>query len=350
MSFRTACPGAAIPCVWAALAVVLCFSGCSSSSFHSPTTKANASPPFAAIAGYVWDSRVPGIRPLSGSLGAAHLESPLSGLALRSATPCAARGFALGGDAGGNIFSVALPSGQPTKLGDAVAPDQQMTLSPSCANGLVYSPSHGSGLLISGLPSAPRVQSIALTASGSIAGAAISDSGAILVAASSSGNTISLEIVSATGAAQSLTLSMQKIGAMAFLPGADSAIVTDSAANTVYLGKQLSSGSSFAAIAVSAQGVSNPRAVATSADGRYAFVANGSGNNLLRIDLTSMAAPLPIGCNCSPTELIPLAGNAGFQITDAAAGLMFALNGDEQTPRTVFIPTDKAGAVAGGAQ
>jgi hypothetical protein len=48
--------------------------------------------------------------------------------------------------------------------------------------------------------------------------------------------------------------------------------------------------------------------------------------------------------------LIPLAGNAGFQITDPAAGVIFALNGDEQTPRTVFIPTDKAGAATGGAQ
>jgi hypothetical protein len=90
--------------------------------------------------------------------------------------------------------------------------------------------------------------------------------------------------------------------------------------------------------------------VATSADGHYAFVANGSGNNLLRIDLTSTGAPIAIACGCSPTELIPLAGAAGFQITDAAAGLIFALNGDGPSPRTVFIPTDKVSAATGGAQ
>jgi hypothetical protein len=172
----------------------------------------------------------------------------------------------------------------------------------------------------------------------------------MLVAAPKSNGTTSLQILAASGAAQALNSPIQKIGGMAFLPGADSAILADSAANTVYLGKQLSSGPSFAAIAAPAQGVSNPRAVTTSGDGHYAFVANGAGNNLLRIDLSSTAAALPIACNCSPTEFIPLAGNSGFQITDATAGVIFALNGDGQTPRTVFIPTDKAGAVAGGAQ
>jgi hypothetical protein len=351
MSVRTPRSGVANPGIWIALAITLCFCGCSGfSPSRSGTSSANASPPSGAIAGYIWDSRVQGLRPLSGSLGAAHLESPLTGPALHSATPCPAHGFALGSDASGSVFSISLPSGQPTKLGGRVATDQQLTLSPSCANGLVYSPSHGSGLLISGLPSSPGVQSIALRTSGPLVSAAISDSGAILVSAPKSDGTATLEILSATGAAQVLSSPVQKIGGMAFLPGADSAIIADSAANTVYLGKQFSSGPSFAAIAASAQGVSNPRAVATSSDGHFAFVANGAGNNLLRIDLTSAAAPLAIACGCSPTEFIPLAGNAGFQITDAAAGVIFALNGDGLTPRTVFVPTDKAGAAAGGAQ
>lgn len=351
MCVRTTCSGVAIPGLWIVLAIPLCLSGCSGSSpSHTAKASANANPPSAAIAGYVWDSRVQGLRPLSGSLGAAHLEAPLAGLALRSATSCPSHGIALGSDAGGGVFAIGLPSGQPTKLGDAVAPDQQLTFSPSCADGLVYSPTRGSGLLITGLPSSPRVQSIALTASGPVSSAAISDSGAILVAAPKSDGTTALEMLSATGAVQMLPNSVQKVGGMAFLPGSDSAIVADSATSTIYFGKQLSSGPTFAAIAGSAQGVSSPRAVASSADGHFAFVANGAGNNLLRIDLTAAAAVVPIPCGCAPTELLPLAGNAGFQITDAAAGTIFALNGDGQTPRTVFIPTDTLSAARGGAQ
>ena len=340
-----------MPRIWFALAIPLCLSACSGfTPSHSATGSANAGSPSGAVAGYAWDSRAQGLRPISGTLGAAHLESPLSGPALGSATPCPAHGFALGADASGSVFEIGLPSGQPTKLSDAVAADQQMTLSPGCGNGLVYSPSRGSGLLISGLPSSPRVQSITLRASGPVGSATISDSGAILVAQPNADGTAALEIVSASGAVQGLSSPVRKVGGMAFVPGADSAIIADSAANTVYFGKQLSSGPSFAAIGASAQGVSNPRAVVSSADGHFAFVANGTGNNLLRIDLTASAAPVPIACGCSPTEFIALAGNSGFQITDAAAGVIFALNGDGQTPRTVFIPTDKAGAVAGGAQ
>lgn len=350
-SARYTCSGLATPGLWAALALTLCLSGCSDSSpSRSATTSAIATPPAAAVAGYVWDSRVQGLRQVSGSLGAAHLESPLPGLTLRSATPCSSHGFALAGDAGGNVFAIALPSGQPIKVGNPVAGDQQMVLSPTCANGLVYSPSHGSGLLISGLPSSSRVQAITMSASGVLAGAVISDSGAILFAVQEFDGTTALEILSAAGAPKTLSTSLQKVGGMAFLPGVDSAVIADSAANTLYLGKQLSSGASLTPIAACAQGVSNPRAVAASTDGHFAFVANGAGNTLLRIDLNSKAAPLPIPCSCSPTELIPLAGNAGFQITDPAAGEIFALNGDGQTPRTVFIPTDKGSAATGGAQ
>ena len=296
MSLRTACPGVAIRGFWAALVVVLCFSGCSSSSFHSPTTGASASSPTAAIAGYVWDSRVKGLRPaLSGHPGSGPPGEPRSREPrFNPRHPCPAHGLATRGRYWRRVFHCPAVGTADQAWRCCVSPDQQMTLSPSCANGLVYSPSHGSGLLITGLASSPRVQSIALRSSGPVSSAVISDSGAILLAAPNAKGTASLEILSATGSAQALSFSVQKIGGIAFLPGVDSAIIADSAANTVYLGKQLSSGPSFAAIAASAQGVSNPRAVATSADGHYAFVANGSGNNLLRIDLTSTGAPIAI--------------------------------------------------------
>ena len=335
-----------------ALALTLYLSGCSSSSLspsHSASANANATLPTGAVAGYVWDSRVRGLRPVIGTLGAASLERPVAGPAFRSAAPCPSHGFALAADATGSIIAIVLPSGQAAKVGDAVAADQQIALSPTCSDGLVYSPSRGSGLLISGLPSSSRAQTLTMSAPGSLNGAAVSDSGAILLAVTKSDGTTLLKILSPTGVAETLSTSLQKVGGIAFLPGTDSAIVADSAANTVYLGKQLSSGPSFTTIAAAAQGVLNPRAVAASADGHFAFVANGAGNSLLRVDLTSNAAPLPIACRCSPTELIPLDGNS-FQITDPAAGVIFALNGGGQIPRTVFIPTDKVSAATGGAQ
>jgi hypothetical protein len=112
----------------------------------------------------------------------------------------------------------------------------------------------------------------------------------------------------------------------------------------------LSASSSFTQIASSAEGVSKPLAVAGSADGRYVFVANGSGGSILRLDLSRTSAPVIIACTCTASELLPLAGNAIFQLTDPAAGTIYALEGDVKAPRTVFIPTDKIGAASGGAQ
>jgi DNA-binding beta-propeller fold protein YncE len=113
---------------------------------------------------------------------------------------------------------------------------------------------------------------------------------------------------------------------------------------------QLSSKPVITQIAGAAQGVLSPRAAAISADGQFAFIANGKGGAVLRFNLGGPPALKAIKCACSPTELIPLFGNATFQITDPAAGTIYALEGDTKEMRTVFIPTDKAGTAAGGGQ
>ncbi len=342
-------PGVARPEFWIALAISIGLSGCSHSSITSSTTPSSAvaAQPAAALVGYVWDARVPGLRPVSGTLGAAHLESAIAAPALQSALACSAHGFALAGDSAGIVYQVALPSGQPTRLAEPVAKDQRLAFSPSCANALVFSPTTGSIALITGLPASPQVQSLALAVPG-VSVAAISDTGTFLIGTLKSDGSTALQIASATAAPTTL-VSLQRIGGIAFLPGIDTALVADSAANTVSLARQLTTSPTLTPLAAAAQGVLSPRAVAASADGHFAFVANGKGNTLLRIDLTATAAPVPIPCNCSPTELLPLTGNAGFQITDAASGLIFALNGDAPTPRTLFIPTDSLKSATAGA-
>jgi hypothetical protein len=339
------------PAILLAFAPFLALSACSRFSLtNNSSSNTAAAEPAAALVGYVYDSRIQALRPVYGALGAAHLETALAALTgFRAAVPCSARGFALASDAKGSLFTLALPAGQETALADPVAPDQQIVLSPSCTNALVYSPSTGSGTLIENLPSAPRTQPITLSSSGSIAAAAVSDAGTVLFGVVSSKYATLVQVAS-SGTKPVSVQSLQRMGGLAFLPASDTAVVADSGANVVFLGKQVSTTPSFQPIAVSAQGVTAPRAVAASADGHYAFVANGAANNVLRIDLNSPAPPLPIACNCGATELIPFIGNANFQISDPAAGLIFALNGDAQTPRTVFVPTDDVRSSSGEAQ
>lgn len=332
------------------LASLVGLSGCGISTHPvTPPASASANQPSAAVLGYVWDSRLPGIRPVTGSLGAAHLEGPVAGSSVTTAIPCAGRNFALTADSAGVVEMISLPAGQTSKLGNPLGKNTRILLSPSCSNAIAFATGSASGLLISGLPSTPLVQSINLGSSASIAGAAVSDSGSVLVAGVNSDGSANLQLLPQAGPSQSLK-QLQRFGAMTFIAGSDSAVIADVGANVVFLGTRLSANPAFTQIASSAQGVSNPVAAAASADGHFAFVANGSGTAVLRIDLSGASAPLPIQCSCTPSELIPLFGNAGFQLSDPAAGTIFAIDGDAKTPRALFIPTDKVATSAGGAQ
>jgi hypothetical protein len=236
-----------------------------------------------------------------------------------------------------------LPAGQPAKIATPVTANARIVLSPSCSAALVYAPGKSAALLISGLPSALSSQAASLTSSGPMAGAAVSDAGSILFATLSADGSASVQMLPASGTAQ-MVKQVQRFGALAFLPGSDTALIADAGANAVFLGTQLASSPAFTQIAANAQGVVNPVAIAASADAHYAFVVNGSGTSLLRLDLSGASAPATVTCACTARELLPLFGNANFQLTDPAAGTIFALEGDAQTPQTIFIPTDNIGA------
>lgn len=331
------------------LCFVLCIvqSACSHSGAASSTSNATAAQPGAAVAGYIFDSRLQGIRPVTGTLGAAHLEGPLGSVSLSAATPCPSGTFGLGSDSAGGIYSIALPSGQPTRLSEPVSKDQRILLSPFCTHALVFSQSTGVALLVAGLPASPQIQSFRLPAG--VAGAAIGDTGTLLYGQNKPDGSISLQIISSATSPSAIG-SVQKLGGLAFVTDSDSAVIADSAANTISIGRQLSSAPTFTTLATATQGVTTPRAVAASADGHYAFVVNGAANTLLRIDLESHTGLVSVGCHCQATELLPLTGNASFQLTDPSAGTIFALQGDGASPRILFIPTDTVTAARGGVE
>ena len=345
--------------LWAARRVIaptlflgfsLLLSGCTNANFSNKTpVSASSTKPSAVVLGYLWDSRVSGIRAITGTPGAAHLESPVAGSSWSAATSCANRNFALLGDASGALWLMSLPSGDVTPLGQGIAKGERIALSPACGYGVISSPGSAQVLLVSGLPSSPQMQPLNFRGGGSILGTAVSDQGSILLATLNSSAAAVLEVLPPAGQWQTLR-QLRGYGGMAFLPGGDSAIFADSVANSVYLVAQTSGNPKFTQLASSAQGVANPVAVAGSADGRFAFVANAQGKTILRFDLASGSAPASTPCACSPSELIPMAGNALFQLNDPATGTVYALAGDSPTLRTVFIPTDNPGPANGGSK
>ncbi len=340
--------GAIAACVVFATAIGL--SGCGTTAVStSPPASASASKPGAAVSGHVWDSRIAGLRPVTGSLGAAHLAGSISGATFSAAAPCSSKDFALLADPTGAVTMMSLSSGQQSQLAAPVGKSERILLSPSCSNALVYSPGIASGVLISGLPSSPLVQSLSFASSGSIVGAAVSDLGTVLLASRNSDGSSAVRLLPVAGSSQTLTR-LKQFGAMTFLPGGDNAVIADAGTNIVSLEKQLSGNPTLSQLASSATGISKPVAASASADGHFAFVANGTGGNIYRFDMSGASAPIRISCACTASELLPLYGNASFQLSDPAAGTIFALDGDASVPRTVFIPTDKIASVRGGAQ
>jgi hypothetical protein len=304
----------------------------------------------AAVLGYVWDSRVPALRLVAGIPGAARLQSGTVGdVKLTAAVPCTLKGFALTQASSGAILTMSLPGGQTSKLAAPIAKNQKFLLSPSCSNAFVYAPGASKGLLIGGLPASPQIRLLNLPASDSLVGVAVSDTGSVLLADRTSDGSATVQLLKPAGGTSQTVKVMQKYGAMAFIPGGDAAVFADSGTNIVTFTNSLVSGSGFTQLAIGAEGVSAPVAIAASADAHYVFIVNAVGSPMLRLDLSATSAPAKIVCACNPSALLPLAGNAIFQLTDPAAGTIFALQGDAQTPRTVFIPTDTL-APAGGSR
>jgi outer membrane lipoprotein SlyB len=232
---------------------------------------------------------------------------------------------------------MSLPNGEPSLISSSLA-SPQVIVSPSCSKALVFARGSSTGVLIGGLPSTPEVQPLNFVASGSIAGAAVGDLGDVALAVLRSDGSTAIQVLSSSGTLSAPLSVLESYGAMTFVPGVDTVLAADSGANRVVMLAHPSTNPSVAQLASAADGVSQPLAIASSADGREAFVANAVGVPLLRLDLTSTSTPAKVPCACRPSELVPLVGNALFQLSDLSTGTIYALDGAPAVPRTLFIP------------
>ncbi len=327
---------------WLAIVAMAAFSGCGTSG-SAPASGSSAGSAGAALTsqpvlGYTWDSAHAGFRAMFGVPGAASVSDNLVNEgAFSSAVLCMRKSYALITNAAGNIYALALPDGDPLQITPQVVNNQRIVVSPSCATALVYAPGASHGVLIGGLPSAPQLQSLNFGAAGSLLGAAVGDLGDVLLASSQPDGTVSVQLLPASGSISPLG-SLQAYGAMAFVPGSATALLADAGANKVLM---VSSSAAAVSLASSSDGVSLPFAIASSADGRLAVIANRSGTPLVRVALAANSAPAKVACSCKPSELVPLAGNAVFQVSDLSSGTIFAVDGTPAIPRTMFIPASR---------
>ncbi|QNI32850.1 hypothetical protein H7849_02285 [Alloacidobacterium dinghuense] len=320
-----------------------------SPTLPSPTTTAGSNVATGAILGYVWDQTATGLRPIFGVPGAAQFGSPIyGGAAYNNAVACADKKFALLTNSGGQAAVAPLPSGMPVQVADHLSAKEQIAISPTCSAALLYAPGSSNATLVLGLPAIPKAQSLDLSQAGAITSAVVSDTGLVLAASGQTAGATSVTAISTDGSATQIT-TVASFGGMSFLPSTQNALIADGGRSTIWMASNLPA-NSLNRVASTADGVTQPVAVASSSDGRWIVVANQSGT-ILRLDLTRQSAPAQAVCkSCTAPKLIPLGGNSTFLLSDLTSGPIWTFDGDSPSPRIVFIPAIKASTTAGVAR
>lgn len=287
-----------------------------------------------------WDASAGGLRTVYGVAGAAYQGPAVyKDGEYAGAGVCMRAHIALLTTTSGALYVADLRQGVPAQVTGQGIPQAQIVFSPSCAAALAYRSGATGALLVQRLLLSSR-GATAVTIPANTTSLAVSDTGSILVSVPGTGGVSTIQFLAGgSGAFQTVT-QLSQLGGMAFLPGSDSALLADAGKNTVAEASQLSADTSFSQVAGASAGVAHPVAVAISADGHTAAVANQAGS-ILRIDISGQAAPVQAACPCVPSELQPLAGNFVFRLNEAGAGTVWAYDGDAARPRVVFIPTDQ---------
>ena len=292
--------------------------------------------------GYVWDSSAQSLRATLGVPGSSQIGAAVSatGYIAGAASPRIAVAVLQAKD--GSLEAQPLPNGSAVVLGGVTVPvGARIVFSPSGSSALAYAPGSTKMALITGLSTSPQAQQV--NAPAQLQGAAVSDTA--LVAVVSGSGTLQLSLLGGTRALATLG----GYGGVNFLPGADTLLAADSAANTITLIQK--SSTSPAAQTFTSAILKTPVDVNASQDGRWALAANAGDASLARIDLTGQTAAVRIPCTCQPNQLAALNGNAVFRITSfAAGGPTWIVNAAATAPKTLFIPAAPAISSAGGQQ
>lgn len=339
--FLTFASFAAIPLLWSTGCGGNAATSSGTSSGMGTTGTSNSAPAGnvsgGATLGLVWNSADKTLRPVVGVPGSSWLGSSIVPAgAYSTAAYSASSGVALLTDSHGNLSLITPGSQQPVPLAQAVPSTPEIVFSPDGQRAAIFDPNSDSATVVSGLPSQPIVSTI--TSHGAISALALSDEGAVLVASPGAAG-VAITEISSSGAL-STPASLAGFGGMTFLPGSNDFLLADSSNNTLV---RFHSGSRQT-LATHADGLNQPLAVAASADGQWAVTANRADGTLVRVNLTGTATPSRALCACSPTELLPLAGNAVFELTPPGTAPSWLMDADRSTPGIFFVPptTNKA--------
>lgn len=283
--------------------------------------------------GLVYDAPNQALRRIAGLPGGATLSDPvLTGIAFAAVAPD--HTFAVVSSTDGSGYQLftrdglrALPAG--------LTPGARVAFSPGGGAAAFYTDGSTSLTLVTGLPSQPSLQVIAV--GGAARNFAVNDAGSLLVSVprQPAGESV-LQIPPQGQPVQVLDVS--QAAAIVFSRDGQRAWIADAAENRIWSLSQLETSAVAASIASDADGLSSPLALAVSSDMRTLWIGNGGTNGIITFDLSQNTALASATCSCKLTTLSPLAGAGVFRLTDLATDPIWILDTSQSDPRILFIP------------
>jgi hypothetical protein len=329
----------------AVLVAMACGCGSGVLESGSGSTTVPAAVPMSPQLGYVWNDTEGTLRPILGVMGSSQIGQSVvpAGLYTHGASS-AVSGVALLEESGGTLDLMRLPDGRAVAVGTGFGSGLHIRFSPSGSAAIAFVPGVSEVSLITGMPSSPQVQSIALTAA--LLDGAVSDDGSVAVAMQAVGG-VSLSVIAGDGKVVPAATA-KSVGGLGFAGKSDDLVFADSIANTLTVVHNASTAPS--AVQMRTENLlKQPVAVGASRDGRWVVIANSGDASVIVADLTMQMAAQRIVCSCKPTMVAQLAGTGAFRVTDIGSGPAWMLDATASAPKMLFIPAVRiAGVPAAG--